>query len=83
MDSLILIKSLAIVAAVLALLYGCLLLAKRRGLQQGGAHKRLLILECQRLDHKSSLLLVKADTQEYLVALGPTSAVIYLHSPRT
>jgi flagellar biogenesis protein FliO len=76
MESLVLIKALALIALLLALIYGCFIFAQKR-MPRLNSPKRLGVLEYQRIDHKNSLCLVKADSQEFLIAMGPANIAIH------
>lgn len=81
MESLLLIKILALTGLILVILYGCFILAQKKACHARSS-KRLGILEYQRIDHKNSLCLVRADSQEFLIAMGPANIIIYPMSDR-
>ncbi len=79
MTALAIIKSIAALCSVLALLAGGLWIAKRYGLAgaAGGfkrAEKRLAVVERLLLDPKRQLLLIRHDTDEMLILLTPDGA---------
>ncbi len=81
MESLLLIKILALIGLLLALLYGCFILAQKK-IPRASNSKRLGVLEYHRIDHKNSVCLVKADSKEFLIAMGPANITIYPMSAR-
>lgn len=76
MESLALIKILSLIALLLVLFYAFFILAQKRR-PISGTKKRLGVLEYQRIDHKNSLCLVRADAQEFIIAMGPANITIY------
>jgi len=81
MESLLLIKILALIGLLLALIYACFVLAQKK-IPRANHAKRLGVLEYQRIDHKNSLCLVRADSQEFLIVMGPANMAIYPMSNR-
>ena len=81
MESFLLLKALALVAALLALLYSCYIIIQKRTPTTKNT-KRLKISDYQRIDNKNTLCLVKSDSQEFLIAIGPSAIAIYpMNSP--
>ena len=74
------VRSLLALAVVLALITAATWIA-RRYLATGlvgnlGGKRRLAVVEYTVLDGKSRLVLVRRDTTEHLLVLGPTGAVV-------
>lgn len=72
MDSLILLKTLSLTAAIIALIFIAFKLAKRFAIKhQQNPSKLLRIEEYQRIDQKSGIFLIKAGNDYFLLASGP------------
>ncbi len=69
MDSFLLTKSLAILAAVLGLMYlGFIIMRKRAFFKNGGGEERIKIKTYCRIDQKTSLALIEVDGRSFLLA---------------
>jgi flagellar biogenesis protein FliO len=69
MDSLLLTKTLAILASVLGLLYlGFIVVKKRTFFKYGGSEQRIKMKSFCRVDQKTSLALIEVDKCEFLLA---------------
>jgi flagellar protein FliO/FliZ len=86
MDGLSFLRAVAALAFTLGLLIGCAALLKRYGHKFGGislpnvkaSDKRMRIVDSISLDVRHRLLLVKIDTTEHLVLVGPNTSTITL-----
>ncbi len=83
MESVDYTRTFLVLAFVMALIWGCAWLAKKFGLDKklrgvtGGAAGRLAVTDTIYIDPKRKLLLVRADTREYvLMVAGETVTVI-------
>ena len=73
------LQAIAALVFVLALIVGLAYLARRFGMiqmAQGGAEKRLKVLESLMLDPRRKLVVVKFDAREHLLLLSPAGDVI-------
>ena len=79
MDLFELLRALASLGFVLALIGGGFWLLKRTGLRIAGAPvggKRLAVVEVRALDTRRRLVLIRRDDQEHLLLLGATGETV-------
>ena len=72
MDSLLIIKTISILVAVLLLLYLCLRVLKTGIATGSNGDRKIKIIEVRALDARSKLFLVEVEGKTYLLSTGAT-----------